>query len=160
MNIIKKLKKIFSIRNYKELIEEEKKFEHLKMLVIKFASDKASPNANYDLKYVSDLKKCTCWEDLKKLIEFRLNMFIFYGFEHMPDDIYTSYHINGVVDTIIEYKNGVKHGEKKIFYDDGQLKESSNWKRGKVHGYYQNWNRNGLLNEYQLYENGKLIKNY
>jgi antitoxin component YwqK of YwqJK toxin-antitoxin module len=59
--------------------------------------------------------------------------------------IYSAYILNG--DTIAE-------GQSRFYYPNGQLKEVSNWKDGKLNGQYKKFHNNGMLYYSLNYING------
>ena len=53
-----------------------------------------------------------------------------------------------------------KNSESKWFWDNKQICYHDNWKNGKWHDICKSWNSDGRLWIHQLYENGKMIKDF
>tara|TARA_A100001011_G_C13725318_1_gene601283 strand:- start:26 stop:532 length:507 start_codon:yes stop_codon:yes gene_type:complete len=53
------------------------------------------------------------------------------------------------------FKNGIKNGVHKIWYENGQLKYQGNYINGKPDGVYKSWYKNGQLKMEVDYRNGK-----
>jgi uncharacterized protein len=55
-------------------------------------------------------------------------------------------------------KNGLKQGEWKDFYPNGEIKSEKNFKDDLMHGYYKEYDMHGKLVLTMLYENGAIVK--
>jgi len=60
-------------------------------------------------------------------------------------DIFTYYHMNGNLSRIIEFKNGVKHGNEKTYTISGTLLQSGNYNMGEVTGKWIWYNEDGTI---------------
>lgn len=78
--------------------------------------------------------------------------------------LYVSYHPNGQVLNIVQYKNNKKHGLTKTFYDNGNVKETGFYKDDLLNGIYHTYYNEALPKEYISYNKGLLhgiyIKKY
>ena len=83
------------------------------------------------------------------------------------------YDKNGIVITLLEYKNdfligrerinrtdnnGLKQGEWKEFYPNGGIKSEKTYKDDQLHGYYKEYDNRGRLVITMLYDNGSIVK--
>lgn len=83
------------------------------------------------------------------------------------------YDKNGIVITLLEYKNdfligrerinrtdnnGLKQGEWKEFYPNGGIKSEKTYKDDQMHGYYKEYDNRGRLVITMLYDNGSIVK--
>ena len=62
--------------------------------------------------------------------------------------------------TVQEWRHGLKHGEYKEWYNNGQLREHSHYVDGKLEGEFKEWFRNGQLRKHARYVDGKLEGEY
>jgi antitoxin component YwqK of YwqJK toxin-antitoxin module len=53
------------------------------------------------------------------------------------------WHINGMNERTISYKNGVKHGKTFIHYKNGTMNTYDTYKNGKMNGLHRSWYGNG-----------------
>jgi antitoxin component YwqK of YwqJK toxin-antitoxin module len=52
-------------------------------------------------------------------------------------------------------KDGVKDGSQTLYYQNGQLIRSNNYKNGEFHGVQKKFSKSGVLEELENYKNGK-----
>jgi antitoxin component YwqK of YwqJK toxin-antitoxin module len=55
------------------------------------------------------------------------------------------------------YKNGLKHGKDKSWYNNGQLSEEGQYENDLKHGVWQEWYENGKLKTLRTYNYGKKV---
>ncbi len=55
-------------------------------------------------------------------------------------------------------KNGLKQGEWKIFTENGNIHYEMTYRNDLLHGYYKEYNKNGILAIAMLYDNGEIIE--
>lgn len=77
------------------------------------------------------------------------------GIKHGEDVLYYE---NGEMAIYHLYLDGKIHGEYKEYSQDGKLRVSCTYANGKKHGKYQRWNENGILIEDLIYVLGKIEK--
>ena len=65
------------------------------------------------------------------------------------------YYRNGQISDQIYHLNGKTNGELKIWFENGQIREISNWKKGIQEGMYEVYYENGQLEEKVNWINGK-----
>ena len=58
--------------------------------------------------------------------------------------------------SFIQIKNGLAHGNSKLYYKSGALKVEGNFKNGKPEGIYKEYYESGALKAEANYKNGKL----
>ena len=76
-------------------------------------------------------------------------------------DIFTYYHMNGNLSRIIEFKNGVKHGNEKNYTISGTLSRSGNFNMGEVTGKWIWYNDDGSIeNELDNVNPNSISENY
>lgn len=76
-------------------------------------------------------------------------------------DIFTYYHMNGKLSRIIEFKNGVKHGNEKTYTISGTLSQSGNYNMGEETGKWIWYNDDGSIgNELDNVNPNSLSENY
>ena len=49
------------------------------------------------------------------------------------------------------------HGERKLYYSDGDIKEITNWNKGVLHGEQQYFAKKGVIQLYKKYWKGELV---
>ena len=64
------------------------------------------------------------------------------------------YYPNGELWETINYKNNQKHGYQFSFYSDGGLHQVIEWFEGVLHGDYKVWNTQGDLELHEIYIDG------
>ena len=64
---------------------------------------------------------------------------------------------NGVKSTEIEFANGLRHGQHRLWRPDGQVQYLKNFKHEKKHGEFWGWHPNGTVSNYHYFENDKQI---
>lgn len=70
------------------------------------------------------------------------------------EGLWITYHKDSDIPMMKEnYKNGLLHGEKKVYYHDGDLVEESNYLNGKKHGKYKKYALSGKVIEELEYKN-------
>jgi len=76
----------------------------------------------------------------------------------VPHGEWKKFHENGELNEVGNYKEGKLHGELKIFYENGNLHSISNYKDGKLHGELKGFDDRGSGNLYSIsnYKDGKL----
>jgi len=97
----------------------------------------------------------------------------YYELNNQKEGEYKSYHANGQLLEICNYKNNKKEGEFIYYYENGQIELICNYKDGEIDGEYKEYYINGNLKElctyknyrkdgeYKLYhQNGQLQKKY
>ena len=68
----------------------------------------------------------------------------------------TKYHENGKIQGVLSYREGLRHGESKAFYESGQILISMNLKDGVVHGDLIRYHENGKIAGASHYIDGKV----
>lgn len=83
------------------------------------------------------------------------------------------YDKNGTIITLLEYNNdflvsrqrinrtdseGLKQGDWKEFYPNGNVKSETSYKDDLIHGYYKEYDNRGVLVMTMLYDNGSIVK--
>ena len=64
---------------------------------------------------------------------------------------------NGQLQNKANYRKGKRHGFNEWYYVNGQLESSGHWKDGKENGIYEHYDENGQLDMARLYKDGKQI---
>ena len=67
------------------------------------------------------------------------------------------YYRSGKTQYYTNYKNGIREGEYKSFYEDGFIKDDLNFNKGKLYGVQRRYNKKHELYEESLYIDGKLL---
>ena len=67
------------------------------------------------------------------------------------------YYGNGQIKEEQEYKNGIYHGKKKLFHEEGWLISEMNFNTGNADGPYRGYNDDEEIVFETIYENGKII---
>lgn len=76
---------------------------------------------------------------------------------------YTSYDDEGVKFEESHYKKGLLHGDRKIFYPNGEVEILEHYENGQIEGNYQTFYENGQINLDANYIDGKMegvVKRY
>lgn len=66
-----------------------------------------------------------------------------------------TYYPDGIVESEINFNNGVREGEAKFYFEDGNLKEERLYVNGRVEGLVKTYHSNGNLKELINIEEGK-----
>lgn len=89
------------------------------------------------------------------------------------DGLSREYDANGNIITLYEYNNdflisrqrinrvdkdGLKQGDWKEFYENGNLKREFTYRDDNMHGYYKEYSDNGILLVTMLYDNGSIVE--
>ncbi len=81
------------------------------------------------------------------------------SFEYgLKDDIWLTWHRNGRVATTLKWDDGLRMGEFREFYSNGNLHRSGRYRNDKLHGTLEVFDEVGALTARQRYRNGKLLK--
>ncbi len=70
-------------------------------------------------------------------------------------DSIITYFDNDSLESIVHYKNGVRDGETKFFWENGNTKQELSYFNGRVNGLVRNYNENGIILEMYSIVNGK-----
>ncbi len=65
------------------------------------------------------------------------------------------YYENGNVFQIINYKNGILFGDRKVYFENGKLKSETTYKNGKIDGAWKEFYETGISFETGFYEKGE-----
>ncbi len=94
-------------------------------------------------------------------------------FDGKKQGLSKEYDNNGMIITLYEYNNdflisrekinrtdaeGLKQGDWKEFYDNGNIKAEMTYRDDKLHGYYKEYNEKGILTLTMLYDDGNLVE--
>jgi TonB family protein len=71
------------------------------------------------------------------------------------EDSVITYFDNDSIQSIIRYKNGVRDGDAKFFWENGNTKQELSYFNGRVDGLVRTYNENGLISEMYIIEDGK-----
>ena len=71
------------------------------------------------------------------------------------EDSVITYFDNDSTESIVHYKNGVRDGDAKFFWESGNTKQELSYFNGRVDGLVRNYNENGLILEMYSIINGK-----
>lgn len=63
---------------------------------------------------------------------------------------------NGYLESVINYRNGVRNGLSEHYYPNGQVASRTTFKYGEEDGPCETWHPNGQLRSHMNYKNGKL----
>lgn len=72
--------------------------------------------------------------------------------KHKVKDQWTRYYNNGNIEWITDLKEGT--GLKTWYFEDGQLSQSTDYVKGKLHGKNESWYKNGQRKEISNWSNG------
>ena len=64
------------------------------------------------------------------------------------------YHNNGQISYKINFKNGLRHGERIVYHSNGKIVRKTNYKNGKLHGEYISYYENGKISYKINFKNG------
>lgn len=70
-------------------------------------------------------------------------------------DSLISYYNNGKIEAIIHFRDKVRDGEARLFWENGNIKEELSYINGRVEGLVRRYNEDGVLQEMFTIENGK-----
>ncbi len=82
-------------------------------------------------------------------------LFILPSATFSQEDSVITYFDNNSIESIVHYKNSVRDGEAKFFWENGNTKQELSYFNGRVNGLVRNYNENGLIREMYSIVNGK-----
>lgn len=88
----------------------------------------------------------------------KLTLYIIIAFSYQAlsqTDSVITYFDNGNIKSIVHFKNNVRDGEAKFFWESGNIKQDLSYFNGRVNGLVRNYNEDGVLQEMYNIENGK-----
>ena len=88
----------------------------------------------------------------------KLTLYIIIAFSYQAlsqTDSVITYFDNGNIESIVHFKNSVRDGEAKFFWENGNIKQDLSYFNGRVNGLVRNYNEDGVLQEMYNIENGK-----
>ncbi|MDP8204234.1 MAG: toxin-antitoxin system YwqK family antitoxin [Candidatus Tenebribacter mawsonii] len=71
----------------------------------------------------------------------------------------SKYYRNGVLESVINYKNNKLHGYAKNYYENGNIQSESNFKNGKLSGVATSFHQNGKIESKINYDKGIITDN-
>ena len=90
------------------------------------------------------------------MIKLTLNiLFILTAAAFSQEDSVITYFDSNNIESIVHYKNNVRDGEAKFFWENGNIKQELSYFNGRVDGLVRNYSENGLINEMYIIEDGK-----
>ena len=91
----------------------------------------------------------------KLLIILSISLFLFSCGDGIKNGEYKTYYDNGNIETVVNYKNDKLNGESKSYYENGQIKGEINYKGGKKDGISKSYSENGQLISVETFYEGK-----